>query len=125
MYGSLPPHHCACWFPKCPLDPLGSSACPRPWCMPGALVPTGCDWHRAVLAHSRTSHPCNLLLPRPCHLWPTHFPGAGTFDELHEVHVTPFLYPVQVPLKSSTRPWCINFSSQFCRGCVPSYPPGH
>lgn len=33
--------------------------------------------------------------------------------ELHEIHVSPFIQPVKVPLKGSTTLWCVSHSSQF------------
>ena len=39
---------------------------------------------------------------------------ALLFAELHEVPISPFLHPVEVPPKSSTTLWCISQSSQFC-----------
>ncbi|KAK4826730.1 hypothetical protein QYF61_010983 [Mycteria americana] len=39
---------------------------------------------------------------------------ALSLDELHEVPVSPFLQPVQVPLDVSTTLWCVSHSSQLC-----------
>ena len=37
-----------------------------------------------------------------------------SFDGLHEIPVSPFLQPVEVPLDGSMTLWCISRSSQFC-----------
>lgn len=39
---------------------------------------------------------------------------ALPFVKLHEVCISPFLQPVEVPLDSSTCIWCTSHSSQFC-----------
>lgn len=42
---------------------------------------------------------------------------AFAFVDLHDVPISPFLQPTQVPLNGSTTAWCIGHSSQFCVIC--------
>lgn len=76
------------------------------------LMSTGSSQVHFFKAAFQTVDPQHVLMPRVVLSHDQDL--ALLLAELDEVHISPYLQSVQVPLDTSTTPWCISYSSQFC-----------